>query len=313
MDKRWGGLLVVVVALTAALALSGSLALRVPGAALVGPPPGPPEVGDCVAAPLDSLPLPGDGVTGGYHVAKTLPCNGSRFGEVAAVLTDPTPAPEPVTRQSVDPATGEPITSTSWPEDGNTAVCAARAATYAGVPTDDGTGWRSAAQINSAIVQPDVRQSAAGQHWIACLVVAAPNAAVAYSTPIRGMYADGYPADLISRCGPSVDAFDSIQTSCGSAHRTEYFGFTTVLASTSLSKLQANCAAEIARRTRVPDPTMGGAFRVSVSAYYFSVNGYQMGGLQAGGSASCKLEAVDPHRVLDHSLAGLGARPIPWA
>ena len=307
----------VVAALIAAVVASGAQGSHVLGAAVIGPPPGPPSVGDCVVESF-SAQLLSFGVIGvgpdGYPQAKLAPCRGSRFGEVAAVLTDPVPPPVPTSSRSIDPQNGEQITTTTWPDDPNAAACAEKAVAYAGVDTAERTQWRSAAQIGTAIVRPTDRQRQAGQHWVACVAAATTNASVAYSTPIRNVYRTGYPAaDLISRCGPGDDPFDGIQTSCANAHRTEYFGFADVSTTSTLADLQSSCAAEIARRTAVDDPSMGGSFRVVVSTYYFSVSGYQMGGLRPGGTASCKLEGVAPGRVLDHSLAQLGSRPIPWA
>lgn len=94
------------------------------------------------------------------------PCAGVRYGEVAAVIADPSKA-------TVTVGADGTITAVI---DTNSEICTLAALRYVGWaiggPRLEGTlsFWNVAPAVDSVPSRPSVRQAAAGQHWLACIV-----------------------------------------------------------------------------------------------------------------------------------------------
>ena len=87
MKRRWLGVLIVTVAVLAVLVSRGLQPRRLAGSPQAISPPGPPSVGDCVPDQVNPATWP----TGHYDYPHLQfhACDGFRFGEVVAVLTNP--------------------------------------------------------------------------------------------------------------------------------------------------------------------------------------------------------------------------------
>ncbi|GGL94127.1 hypothetical protein GCM10011594_12500 [Nakamurella endophytica] len=266
-------MLLVAVALVACLALSAWARIPTASSPLAEPVAGPPTVGSCLG-------LPAGTVDTGAAASVYGPCTGRHLGEVVAVV-----AAEPAGASAA----------------GAHGVCAGRSPyRYLGL-RDDGTldgSWLPSLAAAYRSVVPDRRQWAAGQRWVACLMVPAPTAPGAppsYRGVARDAFGSGRLPAVYATC---TDRPGRDPLPCTAPHRTETVatGAGRVATAGATAGLVASCGRFLRRVTGMADPAAGGQLAVRVTV--------------DGGTATCGIVSTRP---LDSTLVGLGGGPLPWA
>lgn len=286
--------------------------------------PGPPVVGDCVLDPIgtswDNPAVAGSALSGApttyaYPRLAMKPCQGSRYGEVTALIQTAT---EPVISISSDG---------TFVNDANVETCSPAASEYVGIAMVgtqraplDGV-WYPSQTVDAAASVPSIRQAAAGQHWLACIVYLGASAGsqqtVAdqerYDGPLRGSMSSGQQGNRIGTCATGSDLTGGTLglTGCGVVHRSEIFATGGSDARPlSRTNLQASCDRVVAHATGIPNITTAG-FTVQVLAIDSTGAHVTSASIPAGLNLSCGVTA-EHERKLDGSLLALGDRPIPW-
>ncbi|AZI56920.1 hypothetical protein EH165_00775 [Nakamurella antarctica] len=296
MNQRRAGGLVLVAALlaVAAISLIGQALRPVPGTASPVPVAGPPSVGDCLlAAPVhqevptqasDSAELRVD------RVLQLSACSGSRFGEVYRVVESFTSV-----NQQLDLCAG--LTDyTGWPLQ--------RSSEF----------WSPAPSVSVTSSGPDDRQWAAGQRWVACVVMAGFYGSIASpvgrSLPeMPAAFATCYGTVEVPRFSPQVD--------CGGVHRMELFGTKSVIgAQQSQAQLDASCQTWAGMVTGMPEVTAGGQLTVHAVVIdpmdsQASVDPSSLADGQITFSM-CTATPASDKQVLLGPLASLGSAPVPF-
>ena len=301
MDRRLGGvLLLVVVAVLAAI-----------GPALVGRPvagtaqpasiPAPPFIGQCIG----DDPTASDVTRGPWlRSVEFVACEGDHFGEVVDVV----PEGGSFSRQS-RPGVTEP----------DVGACEGPASRYLGqsapVLSDPALRrWDPVPAGSISIAGPTPLQRAAGQTWVVCLL----GSAQAYRGSSAGAFSVARVLTAgLGTCLTDPDAVTYPIVPCGEAHRTE------VLATTSLDdddllgdRLTDSCTVLAAAVTGRPGgSTDGGELTAAALVVHFR-NGRPTAGLPDAGPvrgwAACAV-SVGPDRALTGSVIGLGTAELPWA
>lgn len=304
--QRLRGLLVIGVVAVAALVLAQLLHPPVPGSASRGPIPRPPAVGDCLADPTISGQQQLPRTTPTYPWLRTGPCQGRRFGEVAAVLTEHDLPPTPTSSDPIDtarPLGGDPYNDLCW----------TAATVWLGLPTPNGfpvpDRWMPDLQaVDVALSGPNQVQRASGQNWVACIALgkrwtaatdAASYDAIGYDTTARNTFTTGPPLPVFAYCQPTAE--NSAPLSCSTPHAAERFG-STFSDRSSTEQHRRDCLALAQRLTGMPDPTAGGRLTSLVVDSADDGNG--------GHFLECVMVAVSPHQ-LTGPLLGLTDRPVP--
>ena len=316
------GLVLIALAL-ATVAFSSQLWPRpIAGIAVAVPVPGPPTVGECVP---NSGTTPWNPEGAGVHQPGTHPylyprlgvsvCDGIRYGEVTAVIAEPSTAVVTVGADGT-------ITAVT---DSNTDSCTLAALRYVGSPTGGQqpqralSFWYVVPAIDAVASRPSVRQAAAGQHWLACIIFLQQDTyggvgdlPPSYDSSLRSALQTGVYRDQLGNCFADIDANSSIPTVCGDPHRAETFGFgTTGHTPVGRAGLSRSCSQLISGLTRLPDITARGALAVQLQVT--GSDGHLVTGAQipANSDAVCSINATGG-RKLAGSLLAIGTRPIPW-
>ena len=285
--------------------------------------PGPPAIGDCVlysgSSPWNPRATTPDVAVAGtssysYPRLRVGPCTGTRYGEVVAIIPHPV---KPVVTVSADGGTTV--------VDPNVDRCQLAARRYIGaaaVPTPMFTFWSPIPMTGTAASMPSVRQQAAGQHWLACITFplrganadgVATDPPGAYVSRLQGALLTGADRDLLGSCVTGIDLVTSDAVGCAGTHQGEMFGYGSIEKPASRAELQHTCREVIAKLTRLPDITAGGALAVQLRIT--ADNDSQViraAQVPADASAVCGLNTTG-HGHLHGSLLALGRNPIPWA
>ena len=316
--------LVLIVLVLSSFGLSAAGPPRaVSGDAVAVPVPGPPAVGECVPVPGTT---PWNPEEVGIHQSGTDqyvypqlvigPCVGVRYGEVAAVIADPS---KPAVTVGADGTITELM-------DPNMDDCSLAALTYIGSPSGGPrlvqalSFWYVLPAIDSVASRPSVRQETAGQHWLACIVFLQQDTdggggdlPPSYGLPLRDALTTGYDRDQLGTCVADVDVNDSVSIVCGDPHRAETFGVgSTGKAAISRAELSMSCGRLISRLTRLSDITAGGALAVQLQVTDGKGGSVTAAQIPANSQAVCGINAT-AGRKLAGSLLAIGAHPIPWA
>jgi len=322
VTHRQQGLVVIGVAVFLVVVVAGLRPHLVTGAAQAAPVPGPPVVGDCVLDPVPGPPMralvtdASGGTVPVYPAQQIRPCTGTRYGEIAAVIS--TPKPTFVKGRG---------TSDRYLDDPNEDSCFSAASPYVGIATKPTHGfWQTFLQIDFALSRPSPRQQAAGQRWAACIVTLRrpePAAATAtataragprYGSSIRSALHTGRQRDRLGICFPALDwVGDLAIDGCRQPHAVEY------LASgdsgdhpVSRVQVERTCRQLVRDLTAMPDPTAAGALSI-----YFGVSDNNSAAITtpqvpAHSGLTCGITTTGS-RKLRGSLLALGRQPIPWA
>ncbi len=311
------GLLLVLLVLLAAAVAPNVLGKRLPGAAAIGPIPGPPAVGDCLLQPthddgwriVDQKPV--------YTSLELGPCDGSRYGEVAAVIAGGVDAG---TVKSAGPGGDVSIV------DPNQNACEQAVAGYVGAPSSTAPNvanqWTLAFGFGSGAAAPDDLQIRFGQKWLACLVFATGDTTtdtdaqtVAYSGTVRDSFSTGRLPSVLGSCLSTAVSVRPMP--CRQPHGAELFGsISTNPAGTTAALLAANCRAVVGKYTGMVDPTAGGRLSMQVRGTHV-IREKVFQGLgppgDATGFATCVVTTTSTARHLTGPLLGLGSGPVPLA
>lgn len=279
-----------------------------------GPIPGPPAVGDCLLDPTVIASQALIGPAPKHPWLRTGPCQGRRFGEVAAVLTKhDLPAPTPSSSQ---PDTGPNSGNDTEVLDPYEPPCFDAVTVWVGPPSPAGPQifdrWLTDSfTVGVVLSGPNQIQNAAGQDWVACIGAginwgtAIPDAAgaighdaIGYDATIHGMFSPGPPPSTFALCTPTTDNQEPV--ACTTAHRVERFGaMNTEHAVTEADR--RGCQTLVRHLTGMPDPTAGGKLTITVDDYA-APTGYHF--------LHCLIVTVSPHQ-LTGPLLGLADRPAP--
>ena len=307
------GVVVIAVVVVLVAVVAGVRPHLVAGSGQAAPVPGPPTVGDCVLDPPPGLQPHIATVLAGtvptYPAQQIEPCNGARYGEVAAVIANPRPT---VVRGGADH---------QYVDDQNMESCSLTANRYLGVTTPLYTFWRALLLSISTLSRPSTRQQASGQHWAACIVSPPtanpdepPTADQRYRSSIRDALHTGRERNQLAVCMTTLDWHaDSAAGDCGRPHVLE------VLAvgdsgerPVSRSRLELTCRQVIGQLTGIPDPMAGGALSVQIEVEDNSSTAITTAQVPAHSNLGCGVGTAGTRR-LRGSLIALGRQPIPWA
>lgn len=312
MERRWTGVLVVVLALLAVAVFPKVTGRSVGGAAQATPVPAPPSVGDCRLEPGKEL--GSDGFAVEYVTSELAPCQGRRFGEVVAVLQDGRRAPS---RSAVSGSSGSVVI-----DDPNRLACTDAVWQYLGVSVAAGhtpllaDHWSPVAFAGASPIGPSERQKASGQNWVACVLRVADTygVSVSYTASTRNSYRTGNVPTAFAVCLDSVDLLAGSAGTCAAPHRVEVFGATnTGRGGLTQALLDRSCRALVVQLTGLVEPTVGAALQVTaLTTHGFSEPVTGLGSAtDQSGFAACAVIAPENHQ-LGASLLGLGTRPVPW-
>lgn len=301
--------------------------LPVAGIPEASPVPDSPAVGDCVLDPIDpswdnpgvadSSSGSGSATTYSYPRLAMSPCQGSRYGEVTAVM----------------PTLADPVMSISsdgtFVNDANVETCPAAASRYVGIAMTGAQRapllgpWYPSQIVEAAASIPSARQVAAGQHWLACIVYLGaspvnPQATAdqeRYDGPLRDAMSTGRQRNRFGTCaiGTDLTGGELGLIGCGTVHQSEVFaagGSDTH--SVARADLQETCNQIAERLTGIPQLATVG---LTVQVQAIDSNGgadITAALIPNGVNLSCGVTA-EHQRKLNGSLLALGTAPIPWA
>ncbi len=324
MDRRRLGLLLLVIAVTAALVVPALAGHNVAGSAAAGPVDPAPAVGACIRDPI-----PGDTTTytaDGSLVYPTMimaPCTGPRFGEVAGIIGKPVPPPHvSATPQGPEsPASTQTYTFTIE-SDANLATCDTIVRRYVGLGLAGAVGNPAAKYytiddpVNLTLMAPSVRQQANGQHWLACIaMISVPGDKSPYADPLANVLTGHRVPDQLGNCASRLVALQlSAATACGDDHVVEYFGSaTTPQVGVTQDQLTQACRTLVQQRTGMTDVTAGGRLQVLAYAQHEGEGGEPINGYDQlhAGTIDCLVHSSSG-RPWKHTLLGHGNAAIDW-
>lgn len=240
-------------------------------------------------------------------------CDGSRYGEVVAVIANPTAPVQ--TRQG----------SETFAANANSDVCYGATLAFVGVaakgaiPTPLFTYWSTTVATSIAASTPTPRQQSAGQHWLACVtylpVTGGRQKSIVrpYTSSLRNAIATGNQRNYLGLCSESIRWSEGLSPgACGLAHRSEMLGAGRLgNAPTTRADLLHTCSLFLKHRTgRNVTATDG----LAVALYVTNEASAPIttATIPAHAYLSCGVATAGDRR-LDGSLLALGNQPIPWA
>lgn len=326
-ERRWLGLLVLLVVVVAAIVIPQARTQALPGHASAAPPPAPPAVGACVTDPISStaseVPMTPDAGSGApppmpsYPTQRLGGCTGSHTGEITALIKDPATA---LKRQGNGDAT--------FDYDPNLDQCYQSAQTYtdgSAATSGDHAGaiWQPLPmRVGVSLTAPSWQQRHAGQRWLGCVIrthdLGMPESTPTYQGTLRNALTTGNQRDRISTClqdhiaGRQL-AFDDPLTACSSPHAGELFSMADQPpAGTTRAVLQASCEQEIERTTGIANINGIGGLSILMQVIDSSGTLVTTASIPAKSGAACALQTTGG-RMLKGSLLALHGEPIPWA
>jgi hypothetical protein len=302
MDRRLAGVVVLVLALVAVMVVPSIAGRRTAGSAVAIALPDPPQVGDCLLAPI----TPSSGPGGWPREIPYAPdgfgdCDGQKTGEVVAVWDTPAEANEAARSRLGGPCYRQAAAFAGLVRSGRSTILPGGAA-------DPQVAWKpTIGFVPYRIVPGEVAQNA-GQAWVACL--AAARAPSTYSGSLRDAYTTGDMADAFALCwsGHDLDAVPTVLP-CDQPHPTELLatGWIRDRSAVSSSELNASCMDLAASIMHTVDPTRQGALSVVVDP--FQLDGASRP--DAPLSVNCFVTSAGLQQ-LTGTVIGLGAGPIPF-
>ncbi|MET3807309.1 hypothetical protein ABIB25_004332 [Nakamurella sp. UYEF19] len=299
MDRRIAGVLLLVVALVATLAVPDVVGRSLAGAPSPEQIAAPPAVGSCVGAITGSGPArtgadARPSVTGSQPVATVVPCTGRVMGEIISVtVANPR---QVVTLQEYDEVHPS---------------CRSQVETYLGTTattTLSGVQWSRSIYVDVATVGPDGHDRAAGRTWTAC-VMTAVDQTYPVTASLKSSWTTRSLPDAYGLCW-----FDDVvqlgePVACTSPHRTQQLGYglvssptdsgTSIVSAVGYDAILAGCRTLAASVMDAADPTRGGSLDVRVVVSRSGAPYVQ-----------CAVSATGSKK-LTGSVIGLGTKPVP--
>lgn len=316
MTQRRLGLLVIGLVAMVVTVVANLRPTSIDGSARSAPVPPMPTVGDCVLDPvsLSSLTSARNAAVApsfgrSYPRQQIAPCTGARYGEVVTVIRAPR---APVMAGDA---------SNRYVEDPNMDSCYRSTPRYLGLSAGPvSTYWEPFLRSTSAISAPSIRQQAAGQQWVACVMSLAPTDGATgqvlrrtYTSTLRDAVHTGASRDALGSCLEFADRELDVGSDCARPHALELFAFgSTGASAVDRTELQATCLQLVRQVTAMPDPTAAGALRLDMYVGQASAADDAEPAVPADSALQCGIVAVG-QRALTGSLIALGSQPIPWA
>jgi len=302
MHRRLAGVVVLVLALVAVMAVPSIAGRRMAGSAIAVALPDPPQVGDCLLAPITQT-----SSSGGwpreipYDAGDFGSCDGPIAGEIVGVWGSAAEADEgsrsrlggPCYRQAADFAG---------------LVRSGRSTVVPGGPVDAQVAWKPTIGFVPYRIVPGQVEQNAGRSWTAC--VAVPTSQSTYRGTLRDAYTTGTMVDDFGLCWSAHDLDGTATTlQCDRPHPTELLATGWIMDRSTMSwpGLNASCLALAASIMHTVDATRGGALSVVVDP--FRMDGAMRP--DAPLSVNCFVTSAGPQQ-LTGTVIGLGARPIPF-
>lgn len=301
MDRRAGGLGVVMTVLLVALVVPALGGRRIGGTPTAIAVTAAPAVGDCL---LQVAPDPAERPGAGDQL-RLVPCALPHDGEVITVsgIGSATPVSGVVDRPVRD-----------------LAACASTAYQYFGVHPLDGENERSALlgtwwpgfAATFAMLRPGSTQVRSGQAWSAC-VLSSPHGSTAGTA--AQLYGGSPRSSPFALCTSATDIGRYRSIPCRHPHSMEILGWRVTDESARGAAEFGESCNQLARRvTAMDDPSARGALRVAVVVIRADA-GQVLEGWGPGHAgpyrAACTISVAVP-RQLTGSLTGLGDGPLPW-
>ena len=299
MDRRLVGIVVLVVALVAVAVVPSVAGRRVAGSAVATVLAGPPEVGDCLSAPVPMTVRSGVPPEIPYTPSRFGSCDGLIAGEIVAVWPDAASAQAATTSRLAGP-------------------CYQATAGYAGlqssrrstdVPGAQPAGtvrWKPTIGLDPYHVVPGAMEQRAGQSWVACLAV--PNGRKSYVGTLRDAFTTGsLPAEFgLCWAGGDIDRLPG-PVPCDEPHAAELLanGFIRDRSTAPTELIDAACPALASRLMRTGDPTRGGELQIIADRF-----GDPASRSDAPLTIGCVVSATGG-QLLSGTVIGLGDRPAP--
>ncbi len=305
MDRRLAGVIVLVLVLAAATAVPAALSgLRVAGEPVPMDFGAPPQVGECLQAPL---PL---GESGGLAVEIPVTevvlgsCAGLVGGEVVAWVPQRTV-------EDQEPGTSRRLRGPCFQESAQYAglEITGRRVVAPGAPASDLVRWAPTVGFDAHRLVPGAEEGAAGRTWYAC--VAVPIVHDTYRGSIHGAYVAGQLPPEFAICwdGTDLDSMAKVLP-CAGPHTAELLSTAWVVDRSTVTRaeLQSGCEAIAARVLRRDDPTAGGLLSIVLDPV--TRDGAVVG--DEPQSVGCFVAANPPAQLIG-TLVGLADRPVPFA
>lgn len=299
MDRRWAGVVVLVLALVAVSVIPSVSGRRVAGTAVPMTFADPPQVGECLIPPYPSADekptrpeLELDSVAFGA-------CTGVVAGEIVALWAsadDPDFGTGPPWRDPCDRPTAE---FAGLEQSG-------RSMDLPGAPSGP-VSWRPIIGYGSLEVVPGKLESSAGREWIACLAV--PTGRVGYLGTLRDAFTTGTMPVEFGSCWAGAD-LDQIPDTvpCALPHQAELLatGYIRDRIQAPTEVIDGSCSDIAGRIMRTSDPTRGGELKVVADRLIGDASSRPDAPL----SIACFVTSAGPQQ-LSGTLIGLADRPVP--
>jgi hypothetical protein len=316
MGRRWGGLLIIMLVVVAAIAIPSAGGRQVSGTARPAPIPGPPAVGACLARPETDDALQSPNLD--YRPQTFGPCGKRVFGEVAAVIGDHR-SHEPAQPTMQTPDDGSTLT-----DDPNQLPCLDASNRYLGLTVGEDhmpmivSDWRPSSLMSVSLSGPNLTQRAAGQRWVACTVSLHDwdGNAASYQGTLEGAFALGTLPPALALCLDTANLASAEPESCDKPHHVEVFGVAdTARPGLTQRALDGSCLALAERMTGMSDPSAQGQLQVRAATVH-GETGTPVVGLgtatDESGYAACMAVTPETHQ-LQRTLLALRNKPLPWS
>ena len=302
MDRRLAGIVLLVVALVAVIAVPSVTGRRVAGSAVATVFPDPPVVGDCLQAPFP------DAVQAG--VPPEITVTATRFGSCAGPIAGEVVAVWPTESAALAAATNRRV-----------APCYQATATFAGLessrrstdvpdaPPPGPVRWKPTIGFDPYHVVPGEQERRAGRSWVACLAV--PTGHPTYRGTLSDAFTTGsLPAEFgLCWAGDDIGRLP-VSVPCHQPHAAELLatGWIRDRVAAPTEFIDAACPALAARLMRTDDPTRGGQLQIVSDRFTGDATSNPDSPLTIG----CIVYATGS-QLLSGTVIGLGDRPAPLA
>ena len=319
--------MVLVLAVTAALVVPVLSGVNVRGTAAAGPVEPPPAIGSCISDPIKGESTYTSDGSLVYPVMIMAPCQGSRYGEVAGIITSPAPPPRLPRLAGTAGSTAAPSSAQSYTftmeTDANLATCDSLVRNYVGLGPAGSVGnpaerfYTIDDPVSLMLVAPSLHQQANGQRWLACIaMIAVANSDSPYETPLQNVLTGHRVPDSLGYCSSRLSALEiAAPVLCGDDHVVEYFGHaTSPRIGISAQQLAASCRQLVIDRTGMTDPTAGGRLEVLAYAMHYGQGGEPISGFDQrhAGTIDCLVHSKTGKPWKD-TLLGIGTGTINWS
>jgi hypothetical protein len=305
VDRRLLGVVMLIVAVVAGMAIPSLTGRRITGSAVAVTFPVPPQVGQCL---IPQGPPSSVVQSAAQSYVAEIPADSAHFGRCAGIIG------------------GEIVAVwSSWEESGFGAAaprrnpCYRSTAAFAGLETSgrstDLPGapeggpvrWRPTIGFDPLQVVPGKLERGAGRDWVACLAV--PTGHVGYVGTLRDAFTTGTMPTQFGSCWAGAD-LDQLPVTlrCDEPHPAELLAKGWVLDPVEVSTevIEQSCSDLAGRIMRTADPTRGGDLKVVADR----LNGDLSARPYASLTIACFVTSAGPQE-LSGTLIGLADRPVP--